>query len=187
VDNCNAVNTPEQMPLSGKVDINIQDLGALAPLTAYTVQATGGFGGRIDLHGTAARPKLNGTLALSKGAKGEASLYIPATGVTVQGLKLAVEGDGSTNQADLVLTSSGGGTLRAKGTFNRTADQPLAANFSITGERFQAANLPEYQAVISPNLHLVYGKSGAALSGSVAVPKAKIAPLGFSEPSLPWM
>jgi translocation and assembly module TamB len=178
-DDCGDFSRPEQMPLSGQLAVDIKDLGPLAPLTAYAVQGEGGFGGRIELRGTAARPKLHGTLALQKGGKEkEGSLHLPAAGITLQQLKLAVEGDGSSNQAELRL-ASGNGTLLAKGTLSRQAGQPLAADFHITGENFQTANLPEYQVAVSPDLRLRSSGNSAALSGTLVVPKAKIAPTGL--------
>ena len=46
-------------------------------------------------------------------------------------------------------------------------------------EDFQVLDLSEYQAVVSPDLHLIYGEDGTDLSGRVTVAKARIAPVGF--------
>ena len=56
------------------------------------------------------------------------------------------------------------------------------ADLVLSGKNFQAADLPEYRAVISPDLRLHYVSTGTdtRLSGTVTLDKAEIAPTGFS-------
>lgn len=180
--NCGDFRQPEQMPLSGKAVINIMDIAPLTQLSGYVVQTQGGFGGTVALRGTAAKPELDGLLALKQGLSGEGKIHVPAAGINLRELRLAVAGDGSRNQFDLAVRS-GPGQLRAQGVVSRSLrlEKPeLEATFSITGENFQAAALPEYNVLISPDLKLRHSGKGTALSGTVAVPKARIAPKGFS-------
>jgi translocation and assembly module TamB len=179
VSNCGNFSKLEQMPLSGKAVINIMDIAPLTQLTGYAVQTQGGFGGTIDLRGTVARPELDGLLALKKGLSGEGKIHVPAAGINLRELRLTAAGDGSSNQLDLTAVS-GQGKLRASGEISRKPGQPLAAEVSIKGENFQAADLPEYNVLISPDLKLQYSEKGTVLSGKLVVPKARIAPLGFS-------
>ncbi|WP_417914431.1 translocation/assembly module TamB domain-containing protein [Candidatus Electronema sp. JM] len=176
---CGDFRHSEQMPLSGKAVINIMDIAPLTQLTNYAVQTQGGFGGTVDLRGTAAKPELDGLLALKQGLSGEGKIHVPAAGINLRELRLAVNGDGSSNQLDLTA-GSGQGQLRAQGTVSRRPEQPLAAEFTIKGENFQAADLPEYNVLISPDLQLLHNGKGTAISGTIVVPKAKIAPKGFS-------
>lgn len=179
VSNCGNFSKLEQMPLSGKAVINIMDIAPLTQLTGYVVQTQGGFGGTIDLRGTAAHPELDGLLALKKGLSGEGKIHVPAAGINLRELQLTAAGDGSSNQLDLTAVS-GQGKLRASGEISRKPGQPLAAEVSIKGENFQAADLPEYNVLISPDLKLKYSEKGTVLSGKLVVPKARIAPKGFS-------
>ena len=160
----------------------IMDIAPLTQLTGYAVQTQGGFGGTVDLHGTALHPRMNGVLALKQGLSGAGKIHVPAAGIDLRELRLAVAGDGSHNQFDLTARS-GPGRLRAKGTVSRnlTLQKPqIEAEFSITGENFQAAALPEYNVLLSPDLKLRHSGKGTVLSGRIAVPKARIAPKGFS-------
>ena len=179
VSKCGDFSRLEQMPLSGKAVVNIMDIAPLTQLTGYMVQTQGGFGGTVDLLGTAAKPQLDGLLALKKGLSGEGRIHVPAAGINLRELRLTAAGDGSSNQLDLTA-ASGQGQLRASGEISRKPGQPLSAEVSIKGDNFQAVDLPEYQAVISPDLRLTYSGKGAALTGKLLVPKARIAPLGFS-------
>ncbi|WP_417910738.1 translocation/assembly module TamB domain-containing protein [Candidatus Electronema sp. PJ] len=178
-NNCGDFSKLEQMQLAGLLTVNIMDIAPLTQLTGYTVQTQGGFGGVIDLRGTAARPQLDGHLALKKGVQAEGKIHLPAAGINLHKLQLAVAGDGSNNQLD-VIADSGQGRIRVSGEINRQPGQPLAADFTIKGENFQAVALPEYQIVLSPDLRLAYNGKGTVLTGTLLVPKARIAPLGFS-------
>ena len=179
VGNCGNFSKLEKMALSGKAVINIMDIAPLTQLTGYVVQTQGGFGGTIDLRGTAAHPELDGLLTLKKGLSGEGKIHVPAAGINLRELRLTAAGDGSSNQLDLTAVS-GQGKLRASGEISRKPGQPLAAEVSIKGENFQAADLPEYNVLISPDLKLKYSEKGTVLSGKLVVPKARIAPKGFS-------
>jgi translocation and assembly module TamB len=177
--NCGDFRQLEQIPLYGKAVVNIMDIAPLTQLTSYAVQTQGGFGGTVDLRGTVAKPRFDGLLALKKGLSGEGKIHVPAAGINLRELRLAVDGDGSSNQLDLTAVS-GSGSLRAQGTISRQPQQPLSADFTIKGEKFQAADLPEYQVLISPDLRIVHNGKGTALTGKIVVPKARIAPVGFS-------
>ena len=178
LSNCGDFSKPEQMPLSGQFKLRVMDISPMTQLSSYLVQGQGGFGGLISLHGTAAHPRLDGVLALKKGVQGKGEIHIAAAGITLRDLRLAVAGDGSHNQFDLT-TVSGKGSLRAQGTISRKPKQPIEAEFNITGKNFQAANLPEYQVLVSPELRLIHNGKGTALTGSIVIPQARIAPLGF--------
>jgi translocation and assembly module TamB len=188
VKNCGDFTSPEKMPLSGKLTLNLKDLSPVAQLSNDIVQATGEFGGTVHLNGTVSKPTLNGNLALKNG-KGknqeplDGEIHILAAGISLNELKLAVDGDTSSNKVDLRI-ASGEGSIRAEGTVRKSSTkrstQQWLVDLSISGENFQAADLPEYQAIISPNLRFVYGETGTVLSGTVTLPKAKIAPTGFS-------
>ncbi len=178
LSNCGDFSQPEQMPLSGQFKVRVMDISPMTQLSSYMVQGQGGFGGLISLHGTAAHPRMDGVLSLKKGVSGEGKIHIPAAGINLRELRLAVAGDGSHNQFDLT-TLSGQGRLRAQGTISRKPKQPIEAEFSITGKDFQAADLPEYQVVVSPKLRLIHNGNGTVLTGTIVVPKARIAPLGF--------
>ncbi|MEA2115323.1 MAG: hypothetical protein U9P36_08045, partial [Thermodesulfobacteriota bacterium] len=78
VGNCNDFTKPAQMPLDGKLHINLKDLSPLAPLSGYMVQAKGRFAGSCTVQGTVANPTLQGRMALEDG-----EIQIPAAGIVV--------------------------------------------------------------------------------------------------------
>ncbi|RWX43862.1 hypothetical protein H206_02356 [Candidatus Electrothrix aarhusensis] len=167
------------MPLSGQLDLNLKDLSPITHLTNEAVQATGQFGGRILFDGTARKPTVNGKLALRDGGKKEGEIFIQAAGIGLKELKIAFKGDSRSNTIDAELRS-GEGKIKLTGVAQQDAEQHWLADVAISGKNFQAADLPEYRAVISPDLRLRYAETGSRLSGTVTLDKAEIAPTGFS-------
>jgi translocation and assembly module TamB len=179
VKNCGDFSKPEKMPLSGQLDLNLKDLSPITHLTNEAVQATGQFGGRILFDGTARKPTVNGKLALRDGGKKEGEIFIQAAGIGLKELKIAFKGDSRSNTIDAELRS-GEGKIKLTGVAQQDAEQHWLADVAISGKNFQAADLPEYRAVISPDLRLRYAETGSRLSGTVTLDKAEIAPTGFS-------
>jgi translocation and assembly module TamB len=165
---------PAAILLDGSLDINLTDLKPLAPLSNYMLQAKGGFGGTIAVQGSAANPTLNGSLALKDG-----EIVVPAAGLAIHELLLAMVGDTAANQVTLTI-GAGESSILVEGQLSYGKEDPLHADFTIKGEDFRAVDLSEYQVLISPDLRLVYGAAGTTLSGRVTVPKARFAPTGFA-------
>ncbi len=179
VENCTDFKKPEKMPLRGQLDLNLKDLSPLTQLTNEAVQATGEFGGRILLSGTAGKPTVNGKLLLRDGKEKEGEIFLPAAGIGLQDIQVAFAGDRRSNTVEAECTS-GQGKIKLSGVARQDADQHWLADLTLSGEKFQAADLPEYRAVISPDLRLHYASTDTRLSGTVTLDKAKIAPTGFS-------
>ncbi|MGB5685877.1 MAG: translocation/assembly module TamB domain-containing protein [Candidatus Electrothrix sp.] len=179
VKNCGDFSMPEKMPLSGQLDLNFKDLSPITHLTNEAVQATGKFGGRILFGGTARKPTINGKLALHDGEKKEGEIFIQAAGIGLKDIQIALKGDSSSNTIDAQLRS-GEGKIKLSGGTRQDAEQHWLADVAISGENFLATDLPEYRAVISPNLRLRYAETGTRLSGTVTLVEAEIAPTGFS-------
>ncbi|WP_446008992.1 translocation/assembly module TamB domain-containing protein [Candidatus Electrothrix sp.] len=183
VENCTDFSKPEKMPLRGQLDLDLKDLSPLAYLTDEAVQATGTFGGRVLFSGTARKPIVNGTLAQGKGLtkKGEkeGEIFLPVAGIGLKDLQVAFAGDSRSNTIEAECRS-GQGRMKLSGIARLDAEQHWLADLVLSGENFQAVDLPEYRAVISPDLRLYYASTDTRLSGTVTLNKAEIAPTGFS-------
>jgi translocation and assembly module TamB len=183
ISQCGDFTKPESMPFKGIMQVRIKDLGPLTVLTDYRVQAAGEFGGTLTFGGTVAAPRMDGTLHLKafekEGEVRPGSLYIPDLGITLEQFDLGLAGTSEANEVQILL-GSGTGQLRAVGEVRRSATEPLLLDFTIQGQDFQALDLPEYKAVISPDLRLLFNAKGTALNGLLTVNKAHIAPTGFS-------
>ncbi|MBU1234793.1 MAG: translocation/assembly module TamB domain-containing protein [Proteobacteria bacterium] len=173
VGNLGDFTKPEEMSLDGNLDLDFKDLSPLTPLSNYMVNANGRFTGTCAMQGTVAKPVIRANMALKDG-----DIKIPDAGISLQKLELSVAGDGTTNKVALDL-ASGEGKLRAEGIVRQNPQKQWQADFTIKGKDFQGVDLTEYKALISPDLRFVYEDDGATLSGTLTVPKAHIAPIGF--------
>ncbi len=171
---CCAAARLDEMELTGKLDVRLADISPLAPLSNYMLTGKGQVRGDFSLQGTVARPVLRGGMTMTEG-----EIILPDAGIGLQEVELSLAGDAAATRVTLTLVSEGS-RLRAEGTVSQDRQQQWQADFTIEGKDFQAVHLSEYQATVSPDLRLVYGRTGTAVSGTVMVSRALLAPLGFS-------
>ncbi len=57
--------------------------------------------------------------------------------------------------------ASGEDSIQVEGVVKQDLQKERQANFTVQGKDFQAADLLDYTAVVSPDIHCVYGKAGA--------------------------
>ncbi|MCI5225114.1 MAG: hypothetical protein D3918_00305 [Candidatus Electrothrix sp. AX2] len=177
VTNCTDFSQPDKMPLSGQLNLHFKDLSPLAQLTHEAVQATGAFKGRILLGGTVAKPTVNGKLALKKNKK-EGEIFFTDAGIRLKDLQVAFAGNSHSNTVNATC-SSGQGSIKLNGVVRQDAQQDWLADVVLSGKNFQAVDLPEYRATISPDLRLHYTTQATRLNGTVTLNSAEISPTGF--------
>ncbi|MCI5114388.1 MAG: hypothetical protein D3912_06080 [Candidatus Electrothrix sp. AX1] len=177
VTNCTDFSQPDKMPLSGQLNLHFKDLSPLAQLTHEAVQATGAFKGRILLGGTVAKPTVNGKLALKKNKK-EGEIFLTDAGIRLKDLQVAFAGNSHSNTVNATC-SSGQGSIKLNGVVRQDAQQDWLADVVLSGKNFQAVDLPEYRATISPDLRLHYTTQATRLNGTVTLNSAEISPTGF--------
>ncbi len=164
----------EKMGLDGSLQIHLKDISPLTSLSNKAVTAAGEFGGSYALRGTAAHPEIDGSMGLLDG-----TIEIPAAGLLIKELSLSASGDGTENRVGLSLVS-GEGELTASGQVKQNHEKEWVADVTIQGDKVQAVHLPEYRAVVSPDMQIKYGPNGLAISGAVTIDSAHIAPTGFA-------
>ena len=159
--------------LSGQINIDLPDLAWLRLLTREIDNATGHLQGQLQLSGTASDPSFNGSVQLEDG-----KLRLTTPGIELSPLNLKISGN---SHGKLMLNAdavSGGGTLKVNGTLDAKAAKPTL-HFDVTGDKFQALNVPDARVWIAPDLKIdVVGRS-VDVTGDVLVPKAEITPTSF--------
>lgn len=159
-----------RQPVSGRLRLDLQDLGPIAPLTDFLLRPTGRIDSTLAIAGTLSRPVFEGRLDLQDGR-----IALPSLGIFLEevGVSLAAAGEEVEMQ---VNARSGPGKARAEGTLSYDDASGMHGDFTVTGQQFQAVSLPEYEALVDPDLRLTFTRKGGELSGAVTVPKAHIAP-----------
>ena len=157
-----------QRALGGRLSANFPDLRLVEGFVPALESVKGHLQLDMNLAGTLDDPRPTGALQVL-----DASARLPAAGLELQDIALAVRGDGS---GPLTLNggvSSGEGRLNLAGTLNPDAAGGPAVDLTVTGKDFQAARLPEALVQISPDLRLT-GQGPYHLSGTLDIPKAHI-------------
>ena len=69
---------------------------------------------------------------------------------------------------------SGKGNITLNGELSLDANQNWPVKLHVQGKNFQIINIPELQAIVSPDLVLEHGAGGAKIKGLLDIPKARI-------------
>jgi len=158
------------LPLQGKIDLDVKDLTPLAFLTDSMIVPTGSVKGAFALSGRLGNPFLSGELRQRDG-----TVFVPATGITLEELYLSVMMKGEEEgMAVVLLADSGSGNIRVAGNVLLRDDNWLV-DVHATGKEFELAHLTEYEIVVDPDLHIVMDAGVAHVTGRVLVPWALIA------------
>lgn len=160
-------------PLQGRAQIEMPELAWLPGLLPAVESVQGRITGDLRLGGTLEQPRLDGRARLEA-----ERLQLAAPGLTLQAVEAQVSGSGGTRVQLQAAARSGEGTLSLQG--EAQLAEAGALELKLVGENFQAANLPEAQVWISPDLQIRYAASQLRVAGELKVPRAEIRPKSFA-------
>lgn len=165
------IDNDPQTPLQGEIQAQIEELGLLSALVEVVEGVAGKIQADLRLAGTLAAPQASGTVTLQQGG-----LKIPAAGLALDQFQLQAEAKPDRTVAVNASVQSGKGKLALKGQV--ALDPPLGvqADFKLSGQDFQVADLPEYTATITPDLVLAHRANKTQLTGTVQLPLVRIEP-----------
>lgn len=154
--------------LGGRLTADFPDLALVAGFVPALQAVKGRLALALELSGSLAQPAVDGELRVS-----DAGAQIPAAGITLSDVGLQVRGDG---RGPLQLSGSlrsGEGKLTLEGNVDPGASGGTAVDLRVSGEDFQAVQLPEARAWVSPDLRL-QGNGPYRLTGALRIPRAAI-------------
>jgi translocation and assembly module TamB len=151
--------------LSGTITASFPDLSLVAGFVPALEAVQGRLTADTRIDGTLSAPQLLGGLAIE-----DARARVPAAGIDLTDVTLAVRGDGQSPLTIDGALRSGNGNLQLEGTFDLTSN---AVDLRMVGEDFEAVRLPEARVELSPDLQLD-GQDPYRLTGVVRVPTAAI-------------
>jgi len=158
--------SPSTVSLRG----TMSEKGLLAALFPGLAEETRG---QVDFDltagGTPADPRINGRLSL-KGA----AAYLPPAGIHLKDVSADVLFDNKRATLSSLTARSGSGYIKASGTAQHQAAQITAFEMILKGDRFEAVNLPELQASVSPDLTFAGNTKKISVRGSVLIPQALV-------------
>ncbi len=161
-------------PLQGQLDVALRDLGFLRIASEEIKAFTGRLEGRMNWTGTLAQPKPSGQIQLL-----DANLKLARPGIELTELQARVGADSADGAMKISASAkSGGGTLTVDGTADLAA-KPRKVELAIRGDQFQAADMSEARAWVSPKLDVSLLGNKLELRGDIDVPRAEITPPSF--------
>ena len=161
--------------LDGSLSLDIAALDFVSELFPQAQNTQGAVTGDLRVAGTVDTPQLAGSLMLAGG-----KATFPGTNVELEGVELALAGDGANGLTVNGEARSGGGTLRAEGRVSFVEPRPLA-RIAIDGDAFEVVDTVDAQIVVSPDLDVTLTRDAMAVTGSVLVPRARLTPRDTGE------
>lgn len=168
-----------QRPIQGSVELNMQDLRLISLLTNQAVIPSGNLNGKWTITGPPLTPNLVGQMDLIDG-----KADIPALGITIAPLHLAIKGNATTVEL-AASAKSGGGELRATSTIALARAAQHVFQVHLNGDNFQAVHLPSLDLTLSPELTFTAAPKQMELRGKIHIPHAKIASIDFDTATAP--
>jgi translocation and assembly module TamB len=154
--------------LHGTVDAELRSLAFLEALSPEIANVHGALAGSLQLAGRLAAPQFQGRIQ-TQGFSAE----LPRAGLKLHDGQFAIAGDPQGHLAITGQLASGQGVLHIDGSTGLAADAPL--KLDIKGDNVLVADIPAAHVVASPDLHIARANGVFALTGSVAIPSAKVA------------
>ncbi len=155
----------ETWALDARVELGM-DAAGLETLLPGLEGVRGRIDGNATVGGTLAEPQPDARLAVTGLA-----LDVVAAGIRLSEGTLNLRAAAGQRLALTGRIRSGDGHLQWDGYYDLAT---RSADLSLSGENFEAVDLPQARVGISPDLSLQYGGGAARLTGSVAVPSALI-------------
>lgn len=158
-------------PVEGRMQVRIADVAPLLPLLPEIERLRGAVQADIRVGGTLAAPQLRGTASLR-----EASARLPGPGIRLEAVELIATAERNDALTLRGQARSGKGHIDINGSLALEAEWAWRARLHITGDRFQAVDLPEASVIVSPNLRLDVVARHVTIDGEIRVPRARLAP-----------
>jgi translocation and assembly module TamB len=171
-----ASGLPPGQPLRGRLEGQVVLPDALAALVPAIAEVAGTLDLALALAGTLGQPRLDGNLQLL-----DASVLAPAAGIHLEDIQGELRSTDLDRLGFTLQARSGEGQATVEGSVALDAAAGFPVEARIRGERFLATDLPEYRALVSPDLALQISGERMTLKGEMRVPEARIAPESLPE------
>ncbi len=124
---------------------------------------------QLAFKGPLASPDIFGDVTLHKGGA-----RVPDLGIELSDVALDAHVSKEKRAHITGSMASGDGDVKLEGDINWATLPNWWMTFHLTGDQFLAANLPEANVAISPDLRIAAALSGMGVSGTIKIPKAEI-------------
>lgn len=155
-------------PLGGRIDVNLSNLAFVEGFVPDVENLSGALVGGYTLFGTVGSPRFVGRADLQS-----ARADVPRFGLQLREARLSAVGNGTGALTIDGSVRSGPGTLTVTGQAGvPSPETPI--RLAVKGQRFQASNTEEINALVSPDLTFTAEGQKAELTGEIVIPQAKV-------------
>jgi translocation and assembly module TamB len=162
-------DTLADQPLTVHLAARIADVSLMRALDPSITRATGRAMADLTFSGTVGAPIATGEARYEDG-----EIHVPDVGITLEDVELVATGDRTGGLHVEGHARSGSGTIATRGSSPLVPSRAEPATLTITGEGFQAVDIPEADVVVSPDVRLTMTRDSIDLTGEVALPRALI-------------
>jgi translocation and assembly module TamB len=159
----------QDLPVAGEVRAQTSKLDLISIYVPNIDRAAGNLAADAHIAGTLAEPRLSGTLSVSDG---QVDLYQTNLRLRHVGLTAHLTDDGLTFDG---TAAAGKGQVHAKGQLQWRDALPYG-QLHLDGANLRVVDIPEAQIDASPNLDFKVAAREIDITGTVAVPYARIVP-----------
>lgn len=163
--------TATQTGLSGELQLRLPDLNLFTALLPRLAIGPGSVETKLVLSGRIGAPQLRGSASLQA-----EQIEVGSAGITLKDLHISGESADGRRWKLAGSTTSGGGQLTVEGAADLDPARGWPLRLKIHGERFEAVDLSDYRALVSPNLTLTLEQQRLTVEGDLRVPEAQIRP-----------
>jgi len=160
---------PLAAPVQGSLRLAVGELDLLKAFVPDIQEIDGKIDVALDLGGRLGDPRIRGHAVLASN-----EIIVPRAGLKLRDVLVQIKGNGGPRLDVSGSIASGEGALELNGVVTLDAQQGWPAKLVLKGKRFQLADLPEAQVVISPDLNLESSKDLIRIRGVLDVPVARI-------------
>ena len=163
----------QDMPLTGELHVQSSKLDLFSVYVPDIDRAAGNLTADARIAGTLAQPQLSGSMSISEGQLDyyQTNLHLRQIGLTAQ-----LTDDGLLFEG---TAQAGKGSVHAKGQLRWRETLPYG-ELHLEGTNLRVVDIPEAQIDASPNLDFKVAAREIDITGTVAVPHAKIVPTDYT-------
>jgi len=157
--------------LQAKARLDFRELDLIEALLPEIEQLQGSATLDFSADGTLAQPNLGGRAEIL-----DAALLVPRLGLSIDRIKMTGVSGNDGQFKFMVDASSGDGDLSIQGSSRLDAAEGWPTSFTIKGDNFEIARIPEAAVNISPDLRVKLQHQSIDIQGDLIVPYARLEP-----------
>jgi translocation and assembly module TamB len=159
-----------EQPMQGELKATFADFAILPTLVPQLENTQGWLNMDVNLGGTMAAPKVRGLIEVQN-----AALELPELGLELKKIKATIHGSGDNSLEMQASVESGEkGQLKLNGKAKLLSATDWKVDLKIAGKNFEAVNMPEAWALISPNLKISIAPDHVDATGEVRLPEVAL-------------